>query len=77
MKRFLSMTVLALLLVTAMVPSAFAADSASVCYPTSVSRNEDSTEVRKVYDLAPGMTLRAFPVPTLSRTVTTIVCWTC
>ena len=46
MKRFLSMTVLALLLVTAMVPSAFAADSASVCYPTSVSRNEDSTEVR-------------------------------
>lgn len=53
MKRFLSMTVLALLLVTAMVPSAFAADSASVCYPTSVSRNEDSTEVRKVYDLAP------------------------
>lgn len=47
MKRFLSMTVLALLLVTAMVPSAFAADSASVCYPTSVSRNEDSSALCK------------------------------
>ena len=77
MKRFLSMTVLALLLVTVMVPSAFAADSASVCYPTSVSRNEDGTEVRKIYDLAPEDDPAGIPVPTLSRTVTTIVCWTC
>ncbi|MEI3579172.1 MAG: hypothetical protein V8Q30_03885 [Acutalibacteraceae bacterium] len=44
------------------VPSAFAAESVvisqssappEVCYPTSVSRSEDGTEIRKYYDLGP------------------------
>jgi hypothetical protein len=53
MKRFLSTALLSLLVVAAMVPSAFAADTSAACYPTSITRSEDGTEIRKVYDLSP------------------------
>lgn len=53
MKRIISLTLLSLILAAVMIPSALAADAAEVCYPTSITRSEDGTEVRKVYDLPP------------------------
>lgn len=59
MKRKLAFCVAALCLTMALAPSALAAEpaalspSAQVCYPTSVSRSEDGTEIRKYYDLSP------------------------
>ena len=29
------------------------ADEVEVCYPTSITRSEDGTELRKLYDLGP------------------------
>jgi hypothetical protein len=38
-------------LMLAFIPATFAADTAGVCYPTSVTRSEDGSEIRKMYDL--------------------------
>lgn len=53
MKRVLSLLMTAMILSLVCIPSALAADTSSVCYPTSVTRSEDGTEIRKVYDLGP------------------------
>ena len=53
MKRVLSLLMTAIILSLVCIPSALAADTSSVCYPTSVTRSEDGTEIRKVYDLGP------------------------
>ena len=53
MKRKLIPCLLALALAAALAPSALAAEPPIVCYPTSVTRSEGGTEIRKVYDLAP------------------------
>ena len=59
MKRKLAFCVAALCLTMALAPSALAVEttasspSPQVCYPTSVSRSEDGTEIRKYYDLSP------------------------
>ncbi len=56
MKRLPTICALALALTMALAPSAHAAewaDPAQVCYPTSVTQNEDGTEIRKFYDLSP------------------------
>ena len=53
MKRKILPSLLALALVAALVPSALAAAPPSTCYPTSVTRSEDGTQIRKVYDLGP------------------------
>ena len=59
MKRKLALCAAVLCLTMALSPSAFAAESVvisqssappEVCYPTSVSRSEDGTEIRKYYD---------------------------
>ena len=58
MKRALSLSILALTLATMLCPAALAAEpmgagaSAQVCYPTSITRSEDGTELKKIYDLA-------------------------
>ena len=56
MKKLSAICALALVLTMALAPSASAAewaDPAQVCYPTSVTQNEDGTEIRKFYDLSP------------------------
>lgn len=53
MKRVLSLLIAAMILSLVCIPSALAADTSSVCYPTSVTRSEDGTEIQKVYDLGP------------------------
>lgn len=53
MKRVITLCAMLLVLSMALVPSAFAADTSEVCYPTSVTKSEDGTEIRKVYDLPP------------------------
>ena len=56
MKRLSTICALALALTMALAPAAHAAewaDPSQVCYPTSVTRSEDGTEIRKVYDLSP------------------------
>ncbi len=53
MKRLTTVCALALALTMALAPAAHAAewaDPAQVCYPTSVTRNEDGTEIRKILD---------------------------
>ena len=55
MKRLTAICVMALALTMALAPAAHAADwdgHALVCYPTSVTQNEDGTEIRKFYDLS-------------------------
>jgi len=54
MRQKIIPTLLALALTAALAPAAFAAPPPSPCYPTSVSRSEDGTQIRKVYDLGPG-----------------------
>jgi len=53
MKRVSILCALALILT--MAPAAYAADlpPGAACYPTSVDRSEDGTEIRKIYDLSP------------------------
>jgi len=53
MKRAFSLCAAALMLTLALPVSALAAETAAVCYPTSVTRSEDGTELKKIYDLAP------------------------
>ena len=56
MKRLTTVCALALALTMALTPDAHAAewaDPTQVCYPTSVTQNEDGTEIRKIYDLSP------------------------
>ena len=53
MKRKLIPRLLALALAASLAPSALAASPPAVCYPTAVTRSEDGTEIRKVYDLGP------------------------
>lgn len=59
MKRLPALCALTLMLTMALTPSVFAAGSSTadpdvkVCYPTAISRNEDGTELRKMYDLSP------------------------
>lgn len=59
MKRVLTLCMLALTLTMVLCPAALAADmagagtSAQVCYPTSITRSEDGTELKKIYDLGP------------------------
>ena len=53
MKRVLSLLMTAMILSLVCIPSALAADTSSACYPTAVTRSEDGTEIRKVYDLGP------------------------
>lgn len=53
MKRVFSICVTALMLAMALSVPAFAADTAAACYPTSVNRSEDGTEIKKIYDLSP------------------------
>ena len=59
MKRMLSLCAAALCLTLALTPTALAAGfepavpDAKVCYPTAIVRNDDSTELKKIYDLSP------------------------
>lgn len=55
MKKIAAICASALLLAAVLAPSALAAeapDTSQVCYPTSVTRSEDGSEIRKVYDLS-------------------------
>lgn len=55
MKKLLSICAVALMLCTTAFP-AFAAEpelAAQACYPTAVTRTEDGSEIRKMYDLGP------------------------
>ena len=55
MKKVLSICAVALMLCMTIVP-AFAAEpelTAQACYPTAVTRTEDGSEIRKMYDLGP------------------------
>ena len=51
MKRKFVPCLLALALAVSLAPSVLAASPPATCYPTSVTRSEDGTEIRKVYDL--------------------------
>ena len=55
MKRALTLCAAVLCLTMALAPTAMAAeaDEVEVCYPTSITRSEDGTELRKLYDLGP------------------------
>lgn len=53
MKRVLTLCLSALLLIGTLAPAASAAENAEPCYPTSVTRSEDGSETRKIYDLSP------------------------
>ena len=54
MKRKLIPCLLALAFAASLAPSVLAATAPPVvCYPTSVTRSEDGTEIRKAYDLGP------------------------
>ena len=59
MKRMLSLCAAVLCLTMALAPTALAADfetappNAKVCYPTSIVRSDDGTELKKIYDLGP------------------------
>ncbi len=59
-KRLMGLAVTALMLTT-MIPTAFAANpgtpapaqTPAACYPTAITRSEDGSEIRKMYDLSP------------------------
>ena len=59
MKRIPALCALAMVLTMALAPSALAVEAAAtteppkVCYPTAVTRSEDGSEIRKLYDLSP------------------------
>ena len=59
MKRTILRCAAGLLIAAALLPTALAAEpfpavtEVQVCYPTSITRSEDGTEIRKVYDLSP------------------------
>lgn len=52
MRRTMILLLVAIVLAAAMCTSPLAL-AAEVCYPTSVTQNEDGTEIRKFYDLSP------------------------
>ena len=57
MKHMSTICALALALAMVLAPAAYAAEgsgAAQACYPTSISQNEDGTEIRKFYDLSPS-----------------------
>ncbi len=62
MKKLPTLCAVALVLSMVMAP-AYAADQppGSVCYPTSITKSEDGTEIRNVYDLAPEESTAAIP----------------
>ena len=78
MKKILIPIVMALCLTTVFSPAAMAAEQAGaaatvrVCYPTSITRSEDGTELRKNYDLGPEDDPAGIPALILSRMVFTI-----
>ena len=57
MKRTIALCAAALCLTMALAPAAMAADPATsqpeICYPSAITRSEDGTELRKLYDLGP------------------------
>ena len=53
MKRKLIPCLLALALAASLAPIVLASPPPAICYPMSVTRSEDGTEIRKVYDLGP------------------------
>lgn len=59
MKRIPALCALAMVLTMALAPSALAVEAVAtteppkVCYPTAVTRSEDGSEIRKLYDLSP------------------------
>ena len=57
MKRMIAICAAALCLTMALAPAVMAADPAAtqpeVCYPSAITRSEDGTELRKLYDLGP------------------------
>ena len=56
MKRAMTLCAAVLCLSMALAPAALAAEAQEarvVCYPTAVTRSEDGTELRKLYDLGP------------------------
>ena len=56
MKKLITICMSIMLLCMALPQAAFAAEAAreaTVCYPTAVTRAEDGSEIRKMYDLAP------------------------
>ena len=83
MKRVMTLCVLVLTLTMALWPAALAADlgsaatAAQVCYPASISRSEDGTELKKIYDLGPEDDPGGIPRSTLNRTATTTPSRTC
>ena len=60
MKRTMTLLLVAVLLAAAMCTSPLAL-AAEVCYPTAVEESEDSSEIRKVYDLEPGQDPAGIP----------------
>lgn len=52
MKRTFS-ALFTLLLVFALAAPALAAESPQTCYPVSIARSEDGSEIRKIYELSP------------------------
>ena len=57
MKRVMTLCAMAVCLAMALTPAALAAEptgEAQVCYPTAVTRSEDGSELRKLYDLGPA-----------------------
>ena len=77
MKHTILRCAVGLLIAAALLPTALAAEpfpevpEVQVCYPTSVTRSEDGTEIRKVYDLSRNRTLPVSPGQTLSRMAST------
>ena len=77
MKRTILRCAAGLLIAAALLPTALAAEpfpavtEVQVCYPTSITRSEDGTEIRKVYDLSPEQDLPVSPGRTSSRTAST------
>ena len=67
MKRTILRCAAGLLIAAALLPTALAAEpfpavtEVQVCYPTSVTRSEDGTEIRKVYDLSPEQNPAGIP----------------
>ena len=68
MRKAFFLSTVVLCLTAVLTPAALAAEMAlapeapQVCYPTSITRSDDGSELKKLYDLAS-------PVLTLSRTV--------
>lgn len=82
-RNFVRILAAVALMLTTLVPAAFAAgpgeptQTALVCYPTAVTRSEDGSEVKKMYDLSPTDDPAGIPRQISSRTVTTITpMWT-